>query len=106
MRRVTGWVREVVSLRLLGLVILQLKIVEHFTEKITKQTFTSSPAHRSFLVFAFAALSAIVFALTLQIAVRAVGLVIVGGTFAKQIGNWTGSVVGVRGVISGGISPS
>ena len=99
MRRLTGWVREVMSLRLFGLVILQLKRVEHFTDKMTKQMFTSSPAHRSFLVFAFAALSAIVFALTLQIAVRAAGwdLVIVGGTLAKLIGNWTRSVVGVRG---------
>ena len=57
MRRLTGWVREVMSLRLFGLVILQLKRVEHFTDKMTKQMFTSSPAHRSFLVFAFAALS-------------------------------------------------
>ena len=34
MRRVTGWVREVMSLRLFGLVILQLKTVKHFTTRL------------------------------------------------------------------------
>ena len=34
MRRVTGWVREVVSLRLFGLVILQLKTAKHFTTRL------------------------------------------------------------------------
>ena len=61
--------------------------------------------------FVFAALPAIVFALLLQMAVG-------GGRWGMGncwgyiegettlIGNWTGSVVGVRGVISGAISPS